>query len=142
MVAGAWLLAGCVGTKPSAASDAPIRRIYVADAVGTASADFRGLNDVVHDTAVRALQEKGYVAVAEPAAAEAILSASWHRRPSEAGSLAGRVGLRLVLESRDGSKLFMAEPIDGIQAAFLTSARVADSVRSGLSQVPPAPLVR
>jgi hypothetical protein len=138
----AWGLSGCVGTGVLPVSEEPLRRVFVAEAMGAPSAELSVLNDVVHDVAVRTLRARGYEAVAEPAQAEATLGASWHARPLRDGSPESRFSLRLTLVNREGRLVFAADAVESLPAGFLTAARVADQVRQTLAKLDPVPASR
>jgi hypothetical protein len=142
MAAWALLISGCAVREVRPVAAEPIRRVYVAETTGVASVELGVLNDVVHDTAVRALRERGYEAVAESAQADAVLRAVWYRRQLAAGTTQARMSLRLTLAERDGREVLVVEAVDGLPVAFLTGSRVADLVRGSLAPlqaVPKAP---
>ena len=125
-------LAGC-------ALDAPrpllVRSIYVEEAVGAPSPDLGRCADTIHDTSVRVLKERGFIAAMEPTEADAWLRATWSIRPSAIGTPEGRVTLRMSLVSRDGTLLKGADIIADAPAGLLTNERIADLVRARLGAV-------
>jgi len=125
-------LAGCVGP------DAPpvlVRSVYVQEAIGAPSPSLALCVDVIHDTSVRVLQSRGYVAATEPAGADAILYAAWYARPVSAGIPVGKVSLRLTLVDRSGRVLGSFIVISDAQASLLSKERIADLVREGLGML-------
>jgi hypothetical protein len=122
-------LGGC-----SAGSPPPrlVRSIFVEEASGAPSPDLAQCADVIHDTSVRVLQSRGYVAATEPAGADAILYAAWYARPVSAGIPVGKVSLRLTLVDRSGRVLGSFVVISDVQASFLSKERIADLVREQL----------
>lgn len=126
-------LAGCVAEAPTAA---PIRRIFVEEAVGAPLPELARSAGVIHDTAVRTLRARGFVAAAEPSEADATLRSAWFVRPAETALPAGRVTLRMALVSREGAVLQGAEVIADVPAGFLSDERIADAVRAKLATFP------
>ena len=125
-------LAGCVGP------DAPpvlVRSVYVQEAIRAPSPALALCGDVIHDTSVRVLQSRGYVAATEPAGADAILYAAWFARPVSAGIPVGKVSLRLTLVDRSGRVLGSFLVISDAQASFLSKERIADLVREGVGML-------
>ena len=125
-------LAGCAGP------DAPpvlVRSVYVQEAIGAPSPSLALCVDVIHDTSVRVLQSRGYVAATEPAGADAILYAAWYARPVSAGMPVGKVSLRLTLVDRSGRVLESFEVFSDAQASFLSKERIADLVREQLGKL-------
>jgi hypothetical protein len=125
-------LAGCAGP------DAPpvlVRSVYVEEAVGAPSPALALCGDVIHDTSVRVLRSRGYVAAAERAGADAILYAVWYSRPVRPGMPVGKVSLRLTLEDRSGRVLDSFYVISDQQASFLSKERIADLVRDQLGKL-------
>jgi len=125
-------LAGCVGR------DAPpvlVRSVYVQEAIGAPSPSLALCDDVIHDTSVRVLRSRGYVAATEPAGADAILYAAWYARPVSAGIPVGKVSLRLTLVDRSGRVLDSFDAISDQQASFLSKERIADLVRDQLRKL-------
>ena len=122
-------LAGCAGP------DVPpvlVRSVYVEEAIGAPSPDLALCGDVIHDTSVRVLRSRGYVAAMERAGADAILYATWSARPVGVGSPVGKVSLRLTLADRSGRELDSFDVISDVPASFLSKARIADLVRERL----------
>jgi hypothetical protein len=125
-------LAGCVGP------DAPpvlVRSVYVQEAIGAPSPSLALCVNVIHDTSVRVLQSRGYVAATEPAGADAILYAAWYARPVRSGMPVGKVSLRLTLVDRSGKVLESFEVFSDAQASFLSKERIADLVREQLGKL-------
>ena len=125
-------LAGCVGP------DAPpvmVRSIYVEEAIGAPTPALALCGDVIHDTSVRVLRSRGYVAATEPAGADAILYAAWYSRPVSSGMPVGKVSLRLTLTDRSGRVLDTLDVITDAQASFLSKDRIADLVRARLGRL-------
>ena len=125
-------LAGCAGP------DAPpvlVRSVYVEEAIGAPSPALALCGDVIHDTSVRVLQSRGYVAATEPAGADAILYAAWYARPVSSGLPVGKVSLRLTLVDRSGRVLDSFYAIADEQASFLSKERIADLVRDQLRKL-------
>lgn len=129
------LLVGLAGCALEAPKTPLIRSIYVEEAVGAPSPELGRCADAIHDTSVRVLRERGYVAAMEPADADAILRATWSSRPSDFGVSGGRVTLRMTLVSRDGTLLQAADVIAEARAEFLTADRIADHVRAKVGAV-------
>ena len=125
-------LGGCVGP---AAPPVLVRSVYVEEAVGAPSPALALCGDVIHDTSVRVLRSRGYVAATEPAGADAILHAAWYARPVSAGSPVVKVSLRLTLANRSGSVLDSFDVISDAQASFLSKERIADLVRERLGML-------
>lgn len=98
-----------------------------------AAPELSGCAEVVHDTAVRALTARGYVAAMEPGTADAWLRFAWIARPLDAGRPEGRLTLRMTLVARDGTLLRSAEVFADAPSGFLTKERVADLVRAKLA---------
>ena len=125
-------LAGCAGP------DTPpvmVRSIYVEEAIGAPTPALALCGDVIHDTSVRVLRSRGYVAATEPSGADAILSAAWYARPVSSGGPAGKVSLRLTLTDRSGRVLDTLDVITDAQASFLSKDRIADLVRARLGRL-------
>jgi len=112
-----------------------VRSIYVEVPVGAPSPDLAQCADVIHDTSVRVLSDRGFVAAMEPSAADAFLRATWSARPSSAGTLDGRVSLRMTLVARDGTFLRSVDLVADMTAGFLTKERIADLVRTKLGAI-------
>jgi hypothetical protein len=125
-------LAGCAGP---AAPPVLVRSVYVEEAIGAPTPDLALCGDVIHDTSVRVLRSRGYVAAMEPAGADATLYAAWYARPASAGSPVGKVSLRLTLADRNGRVLDAFDVITDAQANFLSKERVADLVRERLGKL-------
>ena len=121
----------------SAGSPAPglVRSIYVEDSSGVAPPDMAQYADVIHDTSVRVLVERGYVASMEPASADAFLRASWVVRPAIAGTPQGRVTLQMTLVSRDGAVLRVLDIVTDTPAGFLSRERISDHIREKLGAI-------
>lgn len=122
-------LGGCAVDSPR---PVPVRSIYVEEAVGAPSPDLAQCADVIHDTSVRVLSDRGFIAAMEPFAADAFLRATWSARPSSAGKLDGWVSLRMTLVARDGTLLRSVDLVADVPAGFLTKERIADLVRAKL----------
>ena len=126
------LALGLAGCADPGASPVLVRSVYVEEAIGAPSPALALCGDVIHDTSVRVLRSRGYVAATEPAGADAILSAAWYVRPVSSGSPVGKVSLRLTLADRSGRVLDSFEVISDAQASFLSKERIADLVRERL----------
>jgi hypothetical protein len=125
-------LVGCAGP------DAPpvhVRSVYVQEAIGAPSPALALCGDVIHDTSVRVLRSRGYVAATEPAGADAILYAAWYSRQVSSGLPVGKVSLRLTLVDRSERVLDSFDVISDAQASFLSKERVADLVREQLGKL-------
>lgn len=128
-----WLGCLALGLVGCAGPDAPpvqVRSVYVEEAVGAPSPDLALCGDIIHDTTVRVLRSRGYVAATEPAGADAILYAAWSARPSGVAGPVGKVSLRLTLVDRSGRVLDSLDAISDVPASFLSKARIADLVRA------------
>jgi hypothetical protein len=112
-----------------------VRSVYVQEAIGAPSPSLALCVDVIHDTSVRVLQSRGYVAATEPAGADAILYAAWYARPVRSGMPVGKVSLRLTLVDRSGRVLESFEVFSDAQASFLSKERIADLVREQLGKL-------
>jgi hypothetical protein len=126
------LLLGFGGCAVETPGSLPVRSIYVEEAIGAPSPDLAQCADVIHDTSVRVLRGRGFVAAMEPSAADAFLRATWSARPSTAGMPDGRVSLRMSLVARDGTLLRAIDLVADLPAGFLTKERIADLVRTKL----------
>ena len=125
-------LAGCAGP------DAPpvqVRSVYVEEVTRAPSPALALCGDVIHDTSVRVLRSRGYVAAAERAGADAILYAAWYARPVRPDMPVGKVSLRLTLADRSGRVLDSFYVISDAQASFLSKERIADLVREQLGKL-------
>lgn len=127
-------LVGCASRQVGLS---PIRRVYVEEAVGAPAPGLAGSAAVIHDTSVRTLRSLGYADAREPDEADAFLRASWFVRPASAGSIDGRVTLRISLVGRDGGVLRTVDVVTDAPAGFLTEERIADLVREKLAKVTP-----
>lgn len=125
-------LAGCAVTDQPGGS---IRHVYVREATGATLSDLLVHDAVIHDTSVRVLSGRGYVAALEPSAADALLRSAWIVRPPAEGAGAPKVSLRLTLERKDGRILRSFEAIDEVPVRFLSPERVADHVRARLGTI-------
>ena len=125
-------LAGCAAPD---APPVPVRSVYVEEAVGAPSPALALCGDVIHDTSVRVLRSRGYVAATEPAGADAILSAVWSGRPVGAGMPVGKVSLRLTLADRSGRVRESIDVFSDAQASFLSKERIADHIREQLGKL-------
>jgi len=121
----------------SAGSSPPglVRSIYVEGASGAPIPDLAQYADVIHDTSVRVLVKRGYVAAMEPARADAFLRASWVARPPIAGTPQSRVTLRMTLVSRDGAILSALDIVTDTPAGFLSRERISDHIREKLGAI-------
>ena len=127
-MAGLFLgLAGCAAESPRPSL---VRSIFVEEPAGLPSPELSGCSEIVHDTAVRALRSRGYVAALEPATADAWLRFTWFSRPLDAGRPEGRLTLRMTLMTRGGSLLRSVDVFAEAQSGLLTKERVADLVRA------------
>lgn len=127
-MAGLFLgLAGCATESPRPSL---VRSIFVEEPAGLPSPELSGCSEIVHDTAVRALRSRGYVAALEPATADAWLRFTWFSRPLDAGRPEGRLTLRMTLMIRGGSLLRSVDVFAEAQSGLLTKERVADLVRA------------
>ncbi len=125
-------LAGCAGP------DAPpvlVRSVYVEEVTRAPSPALALCGDVIHDTSVRVLRSRGYVAATERAGADAILYAAWSAHSVRPGLLVGKVSLRLTLVDRSGRVLDSFDAISDQQASFLSKERIADLVREQLEKL-------
>jgi hypothetical protein len=125
-------LAGCTGP------DAPpvlVRSVYVEEVIRAPSPELALCGDVIHDTSVRVLRSRGYVAATESAGADAILYAVWYSRPVSSGLPVGKVSLRLTLADRSGRVVDSFDVISDAQASFLSKERIADLVREQLEKL-------
>ena len=125
-------LAGCAGPD---APPVPVRSVYVEEVTRAPSPALALCGDVIHDTSVRVLQSRGYVAATERAGADAILYAAWFARPVSPGLPVGKVSLRLTLADRSGRVLDSFDVISDQQASFLSKERIADLVRDQLEKL-------
>lgn len=125
-------LAGCVGAGPH---DGEIRQVYVQEASGVTAHGLPAYDAVIHDTAVRVLTARGYVAALESAAADAWLRPAWVFRSPATGADGAKVSLRLTLERKDGLVLRTFTIIEAVPAHFLSPERVADEVRGRLGTI-------
>jgi hypothetical protein len=125
-------LAGCAGP------DAPpvlVRSVYVEEVIRAPSPALALCGDVIHDTSVRVLRSRGYVAATERAGADAILYADWSAHSVRPGLLVGKVSLSLTLVDRSGRVLDSFYAISDQQASFLSKERIADLVRDQLEKL-------
>ena len=118
------------------------RSVFVADTLGSPSADLAACADVIHDSSVRTLMARGYVAATEPAQADVILRSAWSARPVTAGRPDGKVSLRLWIEDPSGRVLKTFDAIVDAQAGLLTRDRVSEAVRTKVGAMPMAPTAR
>ena len=125
-------LAGCAGPETPPVL---VRSVYVQEAVGAPSPALALCSDVIHDTSVRVLRSRGYVAATEPAGADAILYAVWYARPVSSGLPVGKVSLRLTLVDRSERVLDSFYVFSDEQASFLSKERIADLVREQLGKL-------
>jgi hypothetical protein len=129
------LLLGLVGCAGPDAPPVLVRSVYVQEAIGAPSPALALCGDVIHDTSVRVLRSRGYVAATEPAEADAILYAVWSAHSVRPGLLVGKVSLRLTLVDRSGRVLDSFDVISDQQASFLSKERIADLVREQLGKL-------
>ena len=127
---------GCSAGSPKAGL---IRSIYVEEPSGAPPPDLAQYGDVIHDTSVRILIERGYVAAMEPASADAFLRASWVARPAVTGTPQSRVTLRMTLVSPGGAVLSVLDIVTDTPAGFLSRERISDHVREKLGTIIPGP---
>ena len=127
---------GCAAGTPKSGL---IRSIYVEDSSGAPSTDLAQCSAVIHDTSVRVIMQRGYVAAMEPTGADAFLHAVWIARPAIAGTPQGRVTLRMTLVSRDGSVLSAVDIVTDTPAGFLSKERISDHIREKLGAIIPGP---
>jgi hypothetical protein len=129
------LLLGICGCSVNAPEAALVRSIYVEESSGAPTPDLAQYADIIHDTSVRVLTDRGYVAAMEPAHADAILHAGWIARPAIAGTPQGRVTLRLTLVSRSGAVLFAADALADMPVGFLSKEQIAELIRTKLGSL-------
>jgi hypothetical protein len=125
-------LAGCACPD---APPVPVRSVYVEEVIHAPSPALALCGDVIHDTSVRVLRSRGYVAATERAGADAILYAVWSAHSVRPGLLVGKVSLRLTLVDRSGRVLDSFDAISDQQASFLSKERIADLVRDQLEKL-------
>ena len=125
-------LAGCAVPD---APPVPVRSVYVEEVIHAPSPALALCGDVIHDTSVRVLRSRGYVAATERAGADAILYAVWYSHPVRPGMPVGKVSLRLTLADRSGRVLDSFDVISDQQASFLSKERIADLVRDQLGKL-------
>jgi len=125
-------LAGCAAPD---APPVPVRSVYVEEVIRAPSPALALCGDVIHDTSVRVLRSRGYVAATERTGADAILYAAWSARPVSPGLPVGKVSLRLTLADRSGRVLDSFYVISDQQASFLSKERIADLVRDQLEKL-------
>jgi hypothetical protein len=125
-------LVGCAGPE---GPPVLVRSVYVEEAIGAPSPELALCGDVIHDTSVRVLRSRGYVAATEPSGADAILYAAWYSRPVSSTGSVGKVSLRLTLADRSGRVLESFDVISDAQASFLSKDRIADLVREQLGKL-------
>jgi hypothetical protein len=112
-----------------------VRSVYVEEVIHAPSPALALCGDVIHDTSVRVLRSRGYVAATERAGADAILYAVWSAHSVRPGLLVGKVSLRLTLVDRSGRVLDSFDAISDQQASFLSKERIADLVRDQLEKL-------
>ncbi len=125
-------LSGCTAGSPLPGL---IRSIYVEEPSGVPTPDLAQYAAVIHDTSVRVLVERGYVAAMEPATADAFLHAVWIARPAIAGTPQGRVTLQMTLVSRNGVVLRVLDIVTDTPAGFLSRERISDHIREKLGTI-------
>jgi hypothetical protein len=91
--------------------------------------------EIIHDTSVRVLKARGFIAAVDPSDADAFLRAIWIARPMTAGKPEGRVTLRMTLVDRDGAVLSAVDAVADAPAGFLTKERIADLIRMKLGVI-------
>ena len=133
------VLLGFVGCSAGSPQAGLIRGIYVEGSVGAPTPDLTQYADVIHDTSVRVLIERGYVAAMEPASADAFLRAFWVARPAVTGTPQSRVTLRMTLVSPGGAGLSDLDIVTDTPAGFLSRERISDHVREKLGMIIPGP---
>ena len=133
------ILLGFVGCSAGSPQPGLIRSVYVEGSVGAPLPDLAQYADVIHDTSVRVLVERGFVAAMEPASADAFLRASWLSRPAIAGTPQSRVTLRMTLVSRGGAVLRVLDIVTDTPAGFLSRERISDHIREKLGTIIPGP---
>ena len=133
------VLLGFVGCSAGSPQPGLIRSIYVEGSVCAPTSDLAQYADVIHDTSVRVLIERGYVAAMEPASADAFLRASWLARPAIAGTPQSRVTLQMTLVSRGGAVLSVLDIVTDTPAGFLSRERISDHIREKLGTIIPGP---
>jgi hypothetical protein len=129
------VLLGFVGCSVGTPQPVLVRSVYVEEASGAPSDDLAQYADVIHDTSVRVLIERGYVAAMEPASTDAFLRACWVARPANAGTPQSRVTLRMTLVSRDGAVLSVLDIVTDTPAGFLSRERISDHIREKLGAI-------
>ena len=133
------VLLGFGGCAASAPKSGLIRSIFVEEPSGAPSTDLAQYSAVIHDTSVRVMMQRGYVATMESTGADAFLHAVWIARPAIAGTPQGRVTLRMTLVSRDGSVLSALDIVTDTPAGFLSKERISDHIREKLGTIIPGP---
>ena len=133
------VLLGFGGCAASAPKSGLIRSIFVEEPSGAPSTDLAQYSAVIHDTSVRVMMQRGYVATMESTGADAFLHAVWIARPAIAGTPQGRVTLRMTLVSRDGSVQRNLDVVSDTPAGFLSKERIADHIREKLGVIIPGP---
>ena len=123
---------GCSAGRPTPGL---VCSVYVEDSSGAAPPDLAQYAAVIHDTSVRVLVERGYVAAMEPDGADAFLHAVWITRPAIAGTPQGRVTLRMTLVSRNGAVLSVLDIVTDTPAGFLSRERISDHIREKLGSI-------
>ncbi len=126
------LLLGLGGCSAGSPTPVLVRSIFVEVALCAPSPDLAQYADVIHDTSVRVLIGRGYVAAMEPAVADAFLYAVWIARPMTAGTPQGRVTLRMTLVAQDGSVLYSVDTVVDTPVGFLSKERISDLIRTKL----------
>ena len=129
------LLLGLGGCSVDSLKPVHIRSIYVEEALGAPSPDLAQCADVIHDTSVRVLLDRGYIAATEPVGADAFLHAVWIARPLTAGMPAGRVTLRMTLVASDGMVMGAVDAVADAPAGLLTKERIAELLRRKLETI-------
>lgn len=129
------LLLGLGGCSAGSPPPRLVRSIFVEEASGAPSPDLAQCADVIHDTSVRVLIDRGYLAAMDPAVADAFLHAVWITRPAIAGTPQGRVTLRMTLVSRDGAVLSVLDIVTDTPAGFLSRERISDHIREKLGAI-------
>ena len=123
---------GCAAGSPPSGL---VRSVYVEDSSGAPTPDLAHFKDVIHDTSVRVLLDRGYVAAMEPSSADAFLHATWIALPVIAGTPQRRVILRMTLVSRTGAELFAVDAVADTPAGFLSKERISEQIRTKLGTI-------
>jgi len=126
------LFLGFCGCSVGSPQPVLVRNIYVEEVAGAPSPELAQCAEIIHDTSVRVLKARGFIAAVDPSDADAFLRAIWIARPMTAEKPEGRVTLRMTLVDRDGAVLSAVDAVADAPAGFLTKERIADLIRMKL----------